>query len=209
MRQMITARLMQTISCINSRRCERIEVHRAHIAIRGLLAPLPPPIVGRGSGLCDCSIRSGASAPADSADAKPGALGATRPLTPAYRWQRLRALRLLNQEWRKRPCRFSRRKALRIGGYSPPYPHLSLAEAPGFATAQSGVAQAPLQIQQTQGPPHRGLLAPIPPLIVDRLAATNPDHHPYEPPLQALSPRSSWFPAVSMMMVASGLQEGR
>ena len=110
------------------------------------------------------------------------------PCALCYALQGLRALRQLNLEWRKRPCRFSRRKALRIGGYSPPYPHLSLAEAPGFATAKSGVAQAPLQIQQTQSPPHWGLLAPIPPPIVGRLATTNPDHHPNVPPLQALSP---------------------
>ena len=104
-------------------------VTRTNEAHRGLLAPVPPPVVGRGSGLRACWLRSGASAPADPADTKPSASGAARPRTPANRWQRLRALRLLNQEWRKRPCRFSRRKALRIGGRLPPYPRLSLAES--------------------------------------------------------------------------------
>ena len=72
LRMISTARLILTISSINSRRCGMMEAH--------------------------------------------GQSGATRPRTPANRWRRLRALRILNLEWRKRPCRFSRRKALRIGG---------------------------------------------------------------------------------------------
>ena len=101
-------------------------------AHRGQLAPVPPLIAGRGSGLCVHSARGGASAPTGAVDAKPSASGATRPRTPAYRWQRLRALRPQRQRWRKRPHRRCRRKALRIGGNSPPYPRLSLRLAFGL-----------------------------------------------------------------------------
>ena len=88
----------------------------------GLLAPIPPLIVGRGSGLHACRIKRKARFAINAPDVTPSASGATRPRTPANRWQRLRAPRLSHSTQSTLCDKCDRRYTLRIGGYSPPYP---------------------------------------------------------------------------------------
>ena len=160
LRMMNTARLMLTISSINSRRCGMIEVHRAHIAIRGKppyphlsLAPFrgKPPYPH----LSLTPFRGNPPYPHLSLAEAPGFASAKLGVAQAP----LQIQQTQSPPHRGKPPYPHLSLApfrgnppyphLSLASFrgNPPYPHLSLAEAPGFASAKLGVAQAPLQIQ--------------------------------------------------------------
>ena len=152
---MNTARLMLTISSINSRRCGMIEVHRAHIAIRGKppyphlsLAPFrgKPPYPH----LSLTPFRGNPPYPHLSLAEAPGFASAKLGVAQAP----LQIQQTQSPPHRGKPP-YPHLSLAPFRG-NPPYLHLSLTEAPCFASAKLGVAQAPLQIQQTQSPEHRG-----------------------------------------------------